>query len=236
MGVLHLPERKKPPVVIICHGFQNTKTDKKYIKLARALQKEGILAFRFDFEGCGDSEGNPRELTVKREVSDLNSALKTVFEKCHADSKRIALVGGSLGSVVISLFVQKFKILAKTLVFWSQAFNQKDLIKIWFTKDDLEKLKKESVLIKGEKEIGIADYLENRNKDYAFLLSKIKLPILLIHGAEDKDVPLEFSEKLAKRYRNISLKIIPKANHKFDDIFHQEKAIHLTVKWIKKYL
>jgi len=69
VGVLHLPEKEKPPLVIICHGFQGTKTEKKIVLLARKLQEIGILVCRFDFEGCGDSEGDPKEITVENEVS-----------------------------------------------------------------------------------------------------------------------------------------------------------------------
>jgi len=117
VGVLHLPEKGKPPLVIICHGFQNSKTDRKFIKLARVLQKEGICVFRFDFEGCGDSEGDPKEITIKNEVADLNSAFKTVQNEFDLDLKRVAFVGASLGNVVTSLLLKQYKISAKTLVF-----------------------------------------------------------------------------------------------------------------------
>jgi len=235
-GIFHLPEREKPPVVIICHGFQNTKSDRKYIRLARLLRKEGILVFRFDFEGCGDSEGDPKEITIERKISDLKSALKTVLKEGDVDSKRIAFVAGSLGSVVSSLFVERFKIAAKTLIFWSQAFNQKSLFKIWYSKEDLKEFEKKDFLIKGEKEIGKDYYLENKNKDYSSIVSKLNLPIFIIHGKEDKDVPLEFSQKLSKRYKKITLKILSQANHKFDDFITQQKLIRLTANWLKKYL
>lgn len=236
VGILHLPEKAKPPVVIICHGFQNTKTDRKYIKLARYLQKEGVLVFRFDFEGCGDSEGSPRDLTVAREVSDLDCALKAVAKECDIDSRRVSFVCGSLGAVITSLFVANYKISAKTLVFWSQAFNQRDLFKIWHEKTNLAKLIKDGWMAAGEKEIGRGYYLENKDKDYSDVLDKIKAPILLVQGEEDKDVPPLFSKRLAESHKNIALKILSGANHKFDDFYSQEKLIKLTVDWLKRYL
>ena len=236
VGILHLPGAKKPPVVIICHGYQNTKSDRKFIRLARALRDVGILVFRFDFEGCGDSEGNSKEIMVEKEVSDLNLAYQTVLKECDVDHKRIGFVGASLGAVVASLFVEKFKVQVKTLVFLSQGFRQKELFKGWYTKEDSAEIKKKGKLIKGEKEIGIDYYSENKNKDYSSVFSKLNLPILLIHGKEDKDVPAKFSEELAKRYKNITLKILPKSNHKFDDFASQQKLIELTSKWLKKYV
>ena len=236
VGVLHLPEKGKPPLVIICHGFQNSKTDRKFIKLARVLQKEGICVFRFDFEGCGDSEGDPKEITIKNEVADLNSAFKTVQNEFDLDLKRVAFVGVSLGNVVTSLLLKQYKISAKTLVFWSQAFNQRELLKNWYSKEDIREIMKKGVIYKGDKKIGKNYFLENKNKDYSSALSELKLPILIIHGKEDKDVPLKFSQQLKRKYKNISLIILPKADHKFDDFQSQEQLIRHTQKWLRKYL
>lgn len=92
------------------------------------------------------------------------------------------------------------------------------------------------MLYKKEKEIGRDYYLENKDKDYSDILSKLSLPILIIHGTKDEDVSIEYSQKLAERYPNITLKTLREANHKFDNLFHQERAINLTTKRLKKYL
>lgn len=234
MGILHLPEREKPPIVVVCHGFQETKTQKYWIKLARKLRDEGMLVFRFDFEGCGDSEGDPKDLTIRNEVLDLEAALKTVMSNCDVDSNRLAFVGHSLGAVIAGLVAKENN--PKTIVLWSPAFNQKELLKQWYTKDDIETLKKKGVLYKKEKEIGRDYYLENKDKDYSAIFSKLSFPILIIHGTKDEDVPIGYSRKLREQYRNIILKTISGANHKFEEISHQEKAINFTTQWLKKYL
>jgi len=233
-GVLHLPEKERPPLVILSHGFQGNVTDSKFVKLARVLREEGFLVFRFDFEGCGNSEGEAKGITLANEVFDLESAWEAVLDQCHIDSKRVAIVGYSLGAVASALFASKFETPIKTLVFWAPALNQKELFKIWYSKDDLEEIKK-GVLIKGTKEIGREYYLENKNRDYSPVLSKIKSPILIIHGKKDEDVPLGFSKKLSEN-QNIVLKVLPKADHKFGDLRSQERLVSETAKWIKKYL
>lgn len=235
-GVLHIPEKEKPPVVIICHGFQNHKTDRKFIKLARRLRERGILAFRFDFEGCGDSEGEPRDLTIEKEVSDLYAAYNTVLKQCDVDHHRVVVVGVSLGSVVASLFVKKIKTPLKGLIFWSQAFNQKNLFSVWHTEEDRKEMKKQGFIARGDKEIGEGYYKENHNKDYTNIISEVNLPILLIQGEKDKDVPLEFSEKAAKDNKNVTLKVISGADHKFKEPYHQEELINLSIEEIEKRL
>jgi hypothetical protein len=207
------------------------------VELARTLQKEGIATFRFDFEGCGDSEGNFGEMTIKREARDLNSALKTVLKEGDFDSSKIAFIGDSLGAVVISLFVKNFKCPVETMVFWTQAFSQKELFPIWHTEKEIELWKKQEYLIKSDKKLGIGYLNENQDKDHSVLLSELsKIPILLIHGKKDKDVPLKFSKTLARKYKNIKLKILQKADHKFANFASRKELIKLTVNWLKEYL
>lgn len=233
-GIAHIPSEEKPPVVVICQGFQGTKTQKKYIKLARELQKNGMLAFRFDFEGCGDSEGDPQEITVKEEIDDLRKALATVAKECHVDLQRVAFVGDSLGAVVAGSCAKELSV--KTLVFWSPAFIQKELFLKWHTKEELKEIKERGVVYKKEKEIGKKYYLENKNKDYSCLLSNLSVPVLIVHGSEDKDVPLEHSEKLAEKHKKIAFRKIKGGNHKMDDVFSQKKLTQITTDWLRKNL
>lgn len=237
MGILHLPKQEKPPLVIMCHGFDGTKTDKKFVELGRVLQQEGIAAFRFDFEGCGDSEGKFEEMTTEKEVLDLNSALSTILKRVDLDSGNMALVGHSLGTVVATSFIKKFRVPVTTMVFWNQAFNQRELFKIWHTKEEVEKWNKTGFLIKGSKKMG-SEYLdENKNKDWSSLLSEIlEIPILLIHGEKDEDVPLEFSKKLAANYKNIRMEILPDTDHDLTDSFSRKKLIQITSHWLTKHL
>jgi len=68
------------------------------------------------------------------------------------------------------------------------------------------------------------------------LLSKIQVPILIIHGEKDKAVPLRFSKFLAKSHQNIKLILLSGAEHKFEDYFAQKKLIKITAEWFKEKL
>ncbi len=58
VGVLHMSDSYAPkggfPIVIICHGFNGNKSQRKFVELARKLCQNKINAFRFDFSGNGD--------------------------------------------------------------------------------------------------------------------------------------------------------------------------------------
>ena len=50
-------QRGLAPVVILCHGFRNTKESAIVVNLSRALLAGGRAVVRFDFAGNGASEG-----------------------------------------------------------------------------------------------------------------------------------------------------------------------------------
>jgi len=118
MGVLHLPKgKKKFPLVIICYGFDGWKSKRIFVGLSRVLGENGIASFRFDFEGHGDSEGNFEDITVRREVEDLESAIEFVLKQKRINKNKIVFLGHSLGCAVILPFLVKNKIFVPTLIF-----------------------------------------------------------------------------------------------------------------------
>lgn len=237
IGIFHVPKgNKKWPLVVFSHGFGSSKTRRKYVSLSRTLEKNGIASFRFDFEGCGDSEGKLQTITAKRCVSDMESVIKWALRQGNIDKNKIAFLGSSFGAVVVTVFIARRKFPAKTLVLWSQALNQKKLMPYWYTKKDFKNWERQRYLIRKERKIGIQYLRENRDKDYSLVLRNTTIPILMIHSKEDEIIPIKFSKKLAKKHKNIQLKIYQKADHKFEDYNIQKKLIRDTVKWLKKYL
>jgi len=235
MGVFHLPKQEKPPAVILTHGFQrnkmgNAKT-RDFVKLARKLRNEGYLVFRFDFEGCGDSEGKPKNLTVEQEVNNLKKAIKVVRKRADIDHNNIFLLGNSLGSVITSLTSKELTPPPKGLIFWTQGFNQQKLFEGWFDREDEKEIKENGSKQIGSKIIGKAYFEENQNEDYTNSIPE-NVPILLIQGKADEEVPAASSQRITDSRENVDLKLIAGANHKFEKSL--EELIKRTVRWIKE--
>jgi len=227
VGVFHLPQKEKPPVVILAHGFQRNKTRRPFVNLARKLREEGFLVFRFDFEGCGDSEGEIKDITVEQEVENLKTAFKEVKKRADINQEEVFLLGDSLGSVIVSLASEEIN--PKALVFWSQAFNQKELFKGWFNEVDVKTIKEKGWVKKGSKILGKSYFEENKNKDYTGNIPS-HIPVLILHGEEDEEVSPESSERIKKD--NVNLKLILGADHKFEDC--EEVIIKESIKFFKK--
>ena len=235
VGMLHLPKgRGKLPLVVICHGFGGTKSLRRFVRLARILEKNKIAAFRFDFEGCGDSGGDLETTTVKKQVADLESVMNWILKQRWVNKNRIGFIGHSLGAVIAAFYVVKTKFPARALVLWAPAFELGRLFPIWRTPQELKKWKKWGYFVHKDKKMGINFLRENQDKDYSFVLTQISAPILIIHGQKDETIPINFSKKLAKNYKDIKLLVLLKADHNFEDYYIQQELIKKTVAWFKK--
>lgn len=235
-GILTLPEGKgKFPAVIMVHGFAKTKSERKFVELARELAKNKIASLRFDFSGCGDSEGKFEEMRISKQVEELNIAFQQLIKEKRIDKERIGIFAHSLGTLVACLFQIKYQ-KAKTLILAAPALNQERLIKRWYKKSEIEKWKKQGYLDTEKFRIGIG-YLEEA-ADYTQILPEIEIPTLILHGEKDEDIP----EKIAKEAfskigtREKEMKIIRGTDHHFENYLGRRKLIALSIKWFKKYL
>ena len=105
VGVLHVPERTgKRPGLVLCHGFGGNCRGAGHPELARALERAGYAVLRFDFRGCGESEGKRGNIICAEEVEDARSAVGFLAAHEAVDGERIGVVGASLGgSIAIEL-------------------------------------------------------------------------------------------------------------------------------------
>lgn len=174
-GILTLPEKRgEIPGVIMVHGFSKTKSERKFVELARKLANNGIASLRFDFSGCGDSEGKFEEMSITKEVEELETAYQKLIKEKKI-KKRVGIFAHSLGAVIAVLFQQKYQ-KVKCFVLAAPAFNQQELIKKWYTKSQIRKWQKQGYLDTTKFRIGI-NYLKEA-KDYTELLSEITIPTL----------------------------------------------------------
>jgi fermentation-respiration switch protein FrsA (DUF1100 family) len=102
-GAVHVPDDCRPgerrPAVIMMHGFGANKNGGPEW-LCRQLASWGYVALRFDFRGCGDSEGLRGRVIPAEEVADARNAVSYMATRTDVDAGAIALCGSSLGGGV----------------------------------------------------------------------------------------------------------------------------------------
>jgi len=235
-SILTIPKgNKKVPAVILVHGFAKTKSERKFVELSRKLAENGIASLRFDFSGCGDSEGKFEEMRITKEVEELGIAYQRLIREKRIDKDRIGIFAHSLGTVVAYLFQLKYQAI-KCLVLAALAFDQERLIKKWYTKDEIREWKRKGCLDTEKFRIGIG-YLEEA-VDYTGILPEIKVPTLVLHGGKDEDIPLEIARKSFEKIeaKEKKMTVIEKADHHFENYLSRQKLIRSSLNWFKKYL
>jgi hypothetical protein len=100
-GFLHAPESAgKHPGLVLCHGFGGSCRGAGHPELAKALEQAGYVVLRFDFRGCGQSEGRRGDVIVDEEIADLRHAIDFLAMQPSVDLARIGVIGASLGGSV----------------------------------------------------------------------------------------------------------------------------------------
>ncbi len=102
-GFLNLPDGvAHPPVVLNLHGFGGSLSGYKYAHtpLARTLEVEGIACMRFDFYGCGESDGEFDEMTFTGLLEDAEDVYAWLKSQSCVDGEKIILSGQSMGGFV----------------------------------------------------------------------------------------------------------------------------------------
>jgi len=99
-GIAYLPAGDGPhPVVVICHGLPG---NEKNLDIAQTLRRAGYIAVTFNYRG---SWGSPGSFSFAGNLEDADAVLDYLAEPhtvqtLGADSRRIALVGHSMGGWV----------------------------------------------------------------------------------------------------------------------------------------
>lgn len=208
-GILVTSE-KIEKAILMCGGFErSTTTEKKFKILADELTNKNIASLRFDYSGCGLSDGDFSKTTIQGMANDFKNAIKMLKRKTNCNN--ISVITHSLSACVVANLTKK--LLFEKIVLIAPALNQKNLLRYWFVistmkkenpsmditwqnfKDFLDEKKFQNDCKRTDKlaktnYISANYFLENKEKDYSILLANNQ-NILHIHSNKDDKVPLE---------------------------------------------
>jgi exosortase A-associated hydrolase 2 len=107
-GFLHVPHRRQSMGpqsrgIVFCHPFAEEKTISHRVvnNFARRLCRQGYPVLRFDYRGCGDSEGDFEQATLKTRLADIGKAIDIFFQ--HTQTVHLSLFGLRLGATLAAL-------------------------------------------------------------------------------------------------------------------------------------
>jgi alpha/beta superfamily hydrolase len=224
-AVLHRAPGKS--LVILCHGFTGNKIEsgRLFVLTARALQKAGISALRFDFMGSGDSSGDFNQMTPNTQIRDALDVLAWGRRRY----KKIALLGLSFGGATAICAAYQARSRPDALLTWSSVPS----LRWWRSSVPAgEKPSAGNPLNPGKR-----FWTDRPRIDVPEAYVALDIPRLQIQG--DNDLP-EFRERFAAYCpRNDPLVrhlVVPGADHVFTTWEHRRRVIAESLRWLKKYL
>jgi uncharacterized protein len=217
-GVMVIPRNgARHPCVVLSHGLVSSKESSKYVAISEAYREAGIATCRFDYHGCGASEGNIEETTLSIRLENLDKVVEHVVGHPQINPHKIGLLGSSFGGTTSVLKAARDRRI-RCLSFWS-------------TPHKLEK-KEETI-----SDIRFRDAIYDDFATYDILAEAGNISCALgIHGDGDEVVPCGEGKNIYRQVRRPKkMEIIKNGDHVFSNPGHRERAITFSLNWFRRF-
>ena len=205
-------------VAVLCHGFSSNKDSSTNRALTQELVSRGVAAFRFDFFGHGESEGEFADLTLTAAIHDLEQALVVVRARGFST---IGLVGSSFGGIIAAIVAARTPDL-RVLALKCPVSDYPAVWRLRLDEAGLAAWRDSGVLaydFEGEScRLHYTFYDDLLQYDTYALAGTITAPTMIVHGDADEYVPCNHSRRLVTALPQSvekRLEIVPGADHAF---------------------
>lgn len=209
------------PLVILMHGIFSSKNFTPMPKIAKQLAKAGIASIRFDFGGHWSSEGEMQLMTIEKEIADALAMWNYACSLPYVS--KIGLLGHSQGGVVASMTAGRIAsqgytakplyglaLLAPASVLKNACRNGR-LFDAKFNPADPPEYVRCFKMMK----LGREYLLSTQQLDIYGTAGAYRGPVRIIHGGNDRLVPMWCSEDFVKTYGEAAeLIVVEGENHR----------------------
>ncbi len=217
-------------VIVGVHGFAGDKESSMLEKLAEMACLYNSAVLSFDFPAHGNSPVGEEMLSVNNCKNDLCAVMEYISNQ-YPNAKQ-HIFATSFGGYITLLCANK---LAKIpLVLRAPAVTMPKVLLDNVLKIHADDFRKMQFIKCGfERPINLPySFYEDLLSQEPVIGKQISVPVLVIHGDCDDIVPLSDIEAFASSQSNVSLKIIPGADHRFKNEGEIEAIVELTKRFL----
>lgn len=224
------------PIVIFSHGFGGDMTFHLFEPLIQRLNRASIGVLRFDFNGCGLSEGAFEDMTVPNEIEDLLNVV--AFARQLPATKNISLLGHSQGGVVTSMVSGDcgYPQIECEVLLSAAAVLRDDALRGMTHGGSFDPwhLDLPTYTVKGAKPIG-RNYIQTAMTLPIYETSgNFSGPALIVNGMADTVVPYTYAQRYHSCLTDSRLVIIPGENHTYN--YSPAYVVNLVASWLISHL
>jgi alpha-beta hydrolase superfamily lysophospholipase len=225
---------KSGPWCIFSHGFTGHHLGPGYLfaRMSRELAAAGISSLRFDYGGCGNSDGTFAEMTVATMKADLLSAVDLVRNGRRPSA--LVFIGHSMGGMIAALAAET----VEGIVLLSPVAEPEGLIR-----------RRQTMIEGGPNERGFYEngpyeispqFLDGlRDVDPAQRLAgEFTGKLLLMQGDCDKSIAVEESDRYVRAARAADIEttvhVLRDADHSYSTVAHFSAVCSTVTSWVKE--
>lgn len=202
------------------HGLNSNRRGEKALYFARQVARRGEAFASLDMTGHGDSEGHLLELSLTRNIADLERGLAYV-EEHEGPFSAVHLIGSSMGGLTALWFAAEKPGVVRRNIAIAPAFEMASRMLLSLGRERARRWRQDRVL---HVDTGYAQF----DLDYRFvedearyppmgLVRRLKTPSLILHGSDDEVVPCQLSRQFAQKLEHVELVEIQGGDHRLTD-------------------
>ena len=226
--------RSKAPIIIFCHGYKGYKDWGAWTLFAKAFASQGIAFLKFNFSYNGGTAENPIDFpdleafgqnNYTKELQDLECVINWLTTKYGTnpalDTNTIILMGHSRGGGIVLIKASEDSRIKKVITLagvsdYKIRFPEGEALKAWFASGVYYVKNGRTQQQMPHAYQFYEDFIAHEDRlTISESVKGLQIPYLIVHGAEDKSVPLTEAIYLHEWSKHSTFCIIPKGDHVF---------------------
>ena len=222
---------KNAPFLVFLHGFMSNLEGKKPNAFLKFAKQNGLSFLALEYSGHGKSSGKFTRGNISKWSNEVSVLIKKIIKNNH-----FTIIGSSMGAwLAINQFKQFKDQINGFLGIGSAPEFLENLMWKKFSKKMKNEITKKGIyqLKHGNYEYPITLQLIKDGRKNKVLNKKInsRINITMIHGQKDEVVPVSYSRKVLKIFRNARKKLVIVKNG--DHSLSEQKWLKLIIKELK---
>ena len=200
--------KKKSTFIVFLHGFMSDLEGKKPNSFFTFSKKNNLGFLALEYSGHGKSSGKFTNGNISKWSKETSTLIRKIVKK-----NKIILVGSSMGAWISLIQFQYFKKQIKGFLGIGSAPEFLERL-MWnkFSESKKKEIKKNGIihLKHGDYEYPITYQLIKDGRKNKVLHKKIyqNINVTMVHGNKDKSVPLSYSKKILRIFKNSKKKLV----------------------------